>query len=161
MKGFQTCLRNGLPSDADLSGILQKPARAAPQTRFNRGDESVRIAGLAKHAGELLRIDLVHVCAAYDHYRDAAGLGSCFQFLVDVAPVQAGQCEVENDQRRQGLLDLAQRVGAILNGDHGTTSGPERQPEQITKLRIVLDDENGLSARSERHDPILGLSFHP
>jgi hypothetical protein len=83
-----------------------------------------------------------------------------FQFIVDVPSAETRQAKIEDDDGRNGLLDLAQGIGAVFDRRYRIARCSQRRPIHFPQRLIVLDDENFPPDRPD-HSSILKESFHP
>jgi len=158
MRVCRKCWRSGWPSAAECSGTLQKTAAGAAYALRHRRDEPVGIAWLAHDKREVLCFRLAEIGAGHHHHWNVAGVGAGFELAVDVVAAETRQREIEDDESRQGLFNVTERIRPILYRNNGIPGGAQRHPVHLTQLRIVLDDED-LPPRRRSHATNLMESF--
>ena len=77
--------------------------------------------------------------------RDVPSLGICSQLSGYIEAGDARQLEVENDEIRQQLLSLGQRLGAVAGRRDAIPHRTEVKHPDIEGIRVVVDDQNVLA----------------
>ena len=124
------------------SGGLNDRAVHAAQALIYGLDEAIGVARFAAHARKVLRLVGAEIAAADDDYGDIARVLPRFQLSIDIASVHARQGEIEDDERRPRVLDLAERIDTVLDSGDDIAGRTQCVPIQLAKLGIVFDDEN-------------------
>ena len=121
--------------------------RRAAQHALDARDELPRVERLRQVVvgADLEPDDLVDVLVAGGQHqdRDVRGLAHA---PADLDPVDVGQHQVEDDQRRRLGRDLGQRGAAVRDGAHVVARVLEVERDERGDRRLVLDDEDRLRA---------------
>ncbi len=116
------------------------------QQRVDTGHHLLRAEGLGDVVvgAELQPDDAVHlVGAGGDHDHGQVGEPVVVaDVTADFEPVHAGQHAVEDDEVGAVRMHPRQRVGAVADGVHVVVGTFEVVPQEVSDVRVVLDDED-------------------
>ena len=125
----------------------------APQDRLDAGDDLIEVERLgdAVVAAGVEALDLRLGLVLGGQEQDRCRVPGAAKALGDAEPVHVGQHDIEDDQ--VGLLfeDGRDRLGAVRDGTNLESGEPEARDEQVTDVRLVVDDEDARCG----HGPII------
>ena len=129
----------------DRAGDVLAVGSRAAKNRLHAGDELARVERLRQVVvgADLEADDLVDVLVARGEHQDRH-LGAAAQTAADLDPVDVGQHQVEDDQRRLLALGFRQRVLPGLGNVHVVARVLEVERDERRDRGFVLDDEHFL-----------------
>lgn len=130
-------------------------SRGVVEAPHDAGDEDVGIDRLPQHARDSAVIEPGRIASGDDDDRDVAGVGARGELALDVPAVEHRQPEVEDDDRRGGGVDPAQRLEAVTDRCDAQAGRLEPEREQIARGAIVFDQQERVDGWPRGHEGTL------